>query len=89
MKKKIALVIAAATLMATCMTGCSNEYGYGNYTYTHIHFSDKISGHCATIEKSLKSESGIEVKTKECGSLFLSEGTYIMLEDAEKCPFCH
>lgn len=90
MKKKMALVIAGAALIAACMTGCGNKsYGFGNYTYSHIHFSDQISGHCATVEKWYESESGIEVKTKECGSLFLSEGTYIMLEGAEKCPFCH
>ena len=29
---------------------------------------------------------GIEVLTSECGSLFLSEGTYIMYSDT--CPLC-
>ena len=88
MKKKIALVFAAAALIAACMTGCNKSYGFGNYSYKHIHFSDQISGHCATIKKWYENDNGIEVKTEECGSIFLSEGTYIMLESADKCPFC-
>ena len=33
-------------------------------------------------------DSGIEVKTKEFGAMFFSEGTYVMIEDAADCPFC-
>ena len=36
--------------------------------------------------KWYESESGIEVTTKELGSIFASEGTYILVED--KCPIC-
>jgi hypothetical protein len=31
----------------------------------------------------------IEVDTKECGSLFLSEGTYTLYEHVGECPFCN
>lgn len=42
----------------------------------------------ATIEKWWESGSGIEVKTTEFGSVFLSEGTYILISDPRDCPFC-
>ena len=41
---------------------------------------------CFTIEKWYDNETGIEVKTKEAGSLCLSEGTYFLISD--DCPFC-
>ena len=88
MKKKIIFIFAATALITVYMTGCNKSYGFGNYSYKHIHFSDQISGHCATVGKWYENDNGIEVKTEECGSMFLSEGTYIMLESADKCPFC-
>lgn len=41
---------------------------------------------CLTVESWHDNTTGIEIKTKECGSMFLSEGTYILLEDT--CLFC-
>lgn len=90
-KRKV-LVIVLALCMALWMcvlTGCGNQsLGFGNFTFKHVHFSDAVEGRCATIEKWYDNEQGIEVKTKEYGSMFLSEGSYILFE-SDDCPFCH
>lgn len=63
--------------------------GLGNYTFEHIHFSD-FSGNsgCATVEKWYDNSEGIEVKTKEYGAVYFSEGTYVLVENENNCPFC-
>lgn len=82
------------TLLIICMTvslcACGNmSMGFGTYDFSHVHFSDNLEGHCATIDKWYDDSTGIEVLTKERGSIFLSEGTYILFDIAEHCPYCH
>ena len=87
--KKIFAVVVAAMLMCAALAGCGNmSMGFGNFTFTHVHFTDYLEGHCATIEKWYDNSTGIEVKTKEFGSLYLSEGSYILVDTAEHCPYC-
>lgn len=88
--KKILTFIVCLVLLCACLTGCGNKalISPGNYNFTHIHFTDMTSGHCATIEKWWDNEQGIEVKTKEYGYLYCSEGSYILLESGSKCPYC-
>lgn len=89
MIKRITLIIAALALTLG-LTGCGNmSYGPGAYTFKHIHFSDTIDNYCGTVEKWYDNETGIEVKTKEYGSMYLSEGSYIMFSDGDKCPYCN
>ena len=86
--KKILTIILVLTMLLT-VTSCGNMgLGMGNFSFTHIHFTDMTAGHCATIEKWYDSENGIEVKTTEYGSLYLSEGSYIMFESGTHCPYC-
>jgi hypothetical protein len=66
-----------------------NVWGIGNYTFEHVHFTDMVEGKCATIIQWYDNSEGIEVQTKEYGSLFLSEGSYIMFENGSKCPYCN
>ena len=88
MKKLICILLVV--LMPMCLTACGNEnWGIGNYSWTHIHFSDAVSGHCATIKSWHDNSTGIEVHTIECGSMFLSEGSYILFESGEQCPYCN
>ena len=88
MKRFIALTLVAVMLVLV-FTSCGNEnWGFGNYNWTHIHFTDAVEGHCATITSWHNNETGIEVHTQECGSMFLSEGSYILFDTAEHCPFC-
>lgn len=85
-KATISLIIIAALTLLLCACG-NMSMGIGNYTYEKIHIMDYgRAGICATVEAWYDSERGIEVRTTEYGSLFLSEGTYILLEG--KCPFC-
>ena len=87
MKKIIAILLA--TIMIFTFAACGNEnWGFGNYNWKHVHFSDAIEGHCATISSWHDNTTGIEIHTVECGSMFLSEGSYILFESNVDCPFC-
>ena len=87
MNKIIAIIICI--IMSLTFVGCGNEsWGIGNYTFTHVHVSDSVSGHCATIDKWHDSDRGIELHTVEFGDIYLSEGTYMLFHDASGCPYC-
>ncbi len=78
----LVLIISLLTLVS-----CGNySMGFGNYTYTKIHIDTHHFSGCYTVETWYESDSGIEVTTKELGSIFASEGTYILVGD--KCPVC-
>lgn len=88
--RKLTILILAIVLILVSLVGCGNmSMGAGNYTFEHVHFSDGVSGHCATVESWHDNEVGVEVKTTEYGSLYLSEGSYNLLTDGNKCPYCH
>ena len=93
MKRVIAFVLLAAIVLFIILMlfSCGNmSYGPGNFSYKHIHISDQaINAYCATVERWYDNETGIEVKTTEYGSIFLSEGSYILIESGDKCPFCN
>ena len=86
MKKFIAIVMIIA--MALCLCACNENWGFGNYSWKHVHFSDAVSGHCATISSWHDNTTGIALHTIECGAIFLSEGSYILFESGSDCPFC-
>lgn len=88
MKKITAIVLLSImTLTIIMLTGCGNmSWGLGNFTYEKVHVDTYHNTGCYTIEKWYDGETGIEVKTKEVGSIFLSEGTYTLFE--KTCPFC-
>jgi hypothetical protein len=87
MKKIFALILALVLCLSLC--ACGNEnWGIGNYTFTHVHFSDGVEGKCATVSSWHDNELGCEVHTKEYGSIYLSEGTYFLIENEAKCPYC-
>lgn len=84
--KKICLLLVFA-LLTTVLASCGNySAGFGNYSYKKIHIDTYHFSGCYTVETWYESESGIEVTTKELGSIFASEGTYILIGD--KCPVC-
>lgn len=88
MKKFIAVIIAIA-LLAAMLTGCRNEsWGFGNFTFEKIHVDMYHYSGCFTVIEWHDNSTGIEVKTKEAGSMYLSEGTYILIEGDKDCPFC-
>ena len=88
-KIKILCVIAAILVFCSCLAGCGNEnWGVGNYTYTHVHTSDGIEAYCATVNSWHDNEMGVELHTKEFGDIYCSEGTYILYSSGDKCPYC-
>lgn len=87
MKKLIVVVLVVATVVA-CLSGCGNEnWGFGNYTYTHAHITDGAEAHCVTVNSWHDNEVGCEIHTPN-GGAFLSEGTYQLFENAKACPYC-
>lgn len=88
MKKIIATLLIICAAIGLCACG-NMSMGFGTYDFSHVHFSDNLEGHCASVEVWYDDSTGIEVLTKEHGSIFLSEGTYILFSTAEQCPYCN
>lgn len=92
MTKRIVFVIVAllvVTIFGACLSGCGNaNWGFGNYTFTHVHISDGVEGHCATVNSWHDNERGIELHTQEFGDIYCSEGTYFLFSNADGCPYC-
>lgn len=86
--KKIVCLILCVLLILPVLAGCNENWGIGNYNWRHVHFTDATEGHCATITSWHNNSTGIEIHTEECGSMFLSEGSYILFENESDCPFC-
>lgn len=88
MRKIICLLLVIAA-MGLVLAGCGNEnWGIGNYEFRHVHINGATAEHCATVESWHDNKLGIELHTKEFGSIYCSEGTYFLFEDGDKCPFC-
>lgn len=85
MKRIVIVVCLVVVTLVACACG-NMSIGLGNFDYEKVHVETYNNSGCYTIEKWYDYERGIEVKTKEVGSLFCSEGTYILVED--ECPFC-
>lgn len=87
--KKLLAILIALVMVITLFAGCGNmSIGLGNYRYEKIHIDTHHYSGCLTVEKWYENGSGIEVMTKEAGSVFASEGTYILLGGDKGCPFC-
>lgn len=88
MKKVIfAIVIAISIVLASC--GNMAIIDPGSFTFKHLHSDTYHNPMCFTIEKWWDNSTGIEVRTKECGTMYFSEGDYVLIENAEDCPYCH
>lgn len=89
MKKKITISLIFG-IMCINFAACGNMalIDPGNFTFHHIHTDTYHDPMCFTIEKWWDSSEGVEVKTKECGTLYFSEGDYVMVENAKDCPYC-
>ena len=89
MKKFVCLLIVIL-MVGMLVAACGNEnWGIGNYTYTHVRVGSGTTGHCATVKSWHDNEMGIELHTEEFGDIYCSEGTYLLFSDGSKCPFCN
>lgn len=85
--KKIIVMIMIVAMLTVMLAGCGNmSLGFGNFTFKKIHVDTHNYSGCFTVEKWFDSTSGIEVKTREAGYMYLAEGMYMLIED--ECPFC-
>lgn len=88
MKKvmKIVLVLVLIAVMVVTFVGCNVSLGIGNYEFNKVHVDTYHYSGCLEVDKWYETSTGVEIKTKNGESIYLSEGTYIMIED--ECPFC-
>ena len=85
--KKIFAIIMVVVMVMFMFVGCGNmSMGFGNFNFDKIHVDTHNYNGCFTVVKWYDNTSGIEVKTKEAGYLYLAEGMYMLIED--ECPFC-
>ena len=84
--RKLVGLIALLIITSIFMCSCNMGWGIGNYNFSKIHIDTHNFQGCIMIDKWYESTSGIEVRTYEYGSLFISEGNYILVEDV--CPIC-
>ena len=85
-----AAIIALAVILAIIfsLASCGNEnWGFGNYTFTHARISLGGEGHCVTVNSWHDNELGCEIHTSD-GTIYLSEGTYQLFEKTKTCPYC-
>ena len=87
MKKIVAIVLCVISLCFV-LTGCNENWGFGNYSFTHVHISDGSAGYCAEVNSWHDNELGVELHTKEFGDIYCSEGTYFLFADGANCPYC-
>lgn len=83
--KKICLILTLAVALLS-MTACNQNIELGNFQWKKIHIDTYHHSGCYTINNCHETSTGIEVKTNELGSIFVSAGAYILVED--KCPIC-
>ena len=84
--KKIISIFTVLVLVAM-LCACGNmSLGLGSYTFKKVHVDTPNHSGCFNIVNWHDNERGIEVKTEEAGSMYFSEGTYILISD--RCPFC-
>lgn len=62
--------------------------GLGNFSFDTVHVDTHNYSGCLSIERWYDSGTGIEVFTKDGVSLFLSEGTYVLIGGDNGCPLC-
>lgn len=86
--KKIIIFIILIVLISISIFGLTacNMNPVGNYIFTKVHIYYEGYEECLDIKSWTDSEAGIEVVSKKYGSLFISEGHYLMCE--EDCPIC-
>jgi len=87
MKKTIALLMAVAALS---LSGCNEQVvGWGSLSFHHVHI--QMLGQSEPVHLLVTSwrndEGGIELKTKNFGTILVGDGTYLAY-DVEECPIC-
>ena len=85
--KKIIGLILVVVLITSVLCGCNASFGWGELNFNKVHIDTYHYQGCFEIEKWYDNDNGVEVKTKDFGHIFLSEGNYILI--ADNCPICN
>lgn len=91
MVKRIISFIVAIVMICSVLcvfSSCGNKnYWVGEYTFTKVHIFSESGDKCIEIKSWKEADVGVEVKlAHDMGSLWLSEGTYMLVE--KYCPIC-
>lgn len=74
-------------LLLVCSVGCGNRvYVRDNHEYSRIHVGTSNYVDCFEVDKYFMEDTGIGVTTTDGDVMWLSVGTYILVED--ECPIC-
>lgn len=94
MSIKTKVICFVLTIVFTfCIVGCAASWnqsmGWGNYSYTHAYIGIGSEGRCVNVKSWHDNDIGVEIELTNGGNLYCSEGTYILIKEANTCPFCH
>ena len=83
------LLLAFTCIASLGLSACNRQIGWGSYSFHHVHV--QMHGMSEAIHLEIVSwkddEGGIELKTKNYGTILLGDGTYMMY-DVDDCPIC-
>jgi hypothetical protein len=88
---KLIMVLLFGGFMTAGLSSCNMSCSpLGSLTFTKVHIQMPGMSTPTHLEVVTWKEDtgGIELKTKNFGSILLGDGTYC-LYDGEKCPVCH
>lgn len=85
---KIVGCLLLILIILSTFVGCGSNMslGIGNYEYNKIYVDTYHYSGCLEVDKWYDNATGVEVKLDNGQAIFLSEGTYSLIED--ECPFC-
>lgn len=86
MKKIRTLLICVILLFAMALCSCNQSCGIGSLSFRKVHIDTYHYSGCYEIISWYDNSTGIEAVTREFGSIYLSEGTYILI--SSECPIC-
>ena len=87
MKTKIVGVVITC-LIGDCLVGCGKRsYFMDTQEYNKVHIDTTNYVGCLELDKYYMGNTGVEVITPGNGAMWLSEGTYILIE-GDECPIC-
>ena len=87
MRKKFIFLLAVIASLG--LTGCNKQIGWGSYSFHKVHI--QMYGMSEAVHLEIESwqddDGGIELKTKNHGTILIGDGTYMMY-DKDECPIC-
>ena len=82
------ILISSILIFASIFTfaGCNEAMGFGTFNFDRAHISVGGVDACVEVESWHDNEIGCELRLVNGTSIYLSEGTYILIDG--ECPIC-